>query len=497
MPEAPLKRAILDGIARTVARLEFVQSATVAGSFTRADSLEGISDIDTIVIVDRLDERRFNAMRDAFRAELSEILRPYDYRLVINATLGPLKFNDARTAVLHLMPYSAEAHREHVINSPFTCLDWQRSPLWHKQPLSAIYPVFGLQPHHFINARRGTRDYLNDFLHRQITYRELSFQSGSYQEIKRQQPMTLRDRHEFGYHILRFLMQNVLKLIRRCNDASDGETLCHAYFAEFPDGAETFTPFFLDLRARKQAGAFLNEVADLDKLVIAFVEAFERQFRTAFEQQATRHLVYRHAPTERNAGQGEDTVFQGNIDPPLAPLAQIDLRSLADAVRTLSPRHAFASPLRRSIDSVHLVAGDFAEIRIDERLREISYGACEGRTLAEARRLHPDLFAAWQRGEDPAFPGGANSAAVLGRVFDFAREHWQPGGASTVTCTHNVVLRCLVGHLMGVPQSQWHRLRVPHLAPIELVSTRFGLFVDLHESVERRLFEDFFHPAQE
>jgi len=498
MPELPLKRAILDGIARTVARLPFVQSATVAGSFTRADCLEGVSDIDTIVIVDRLDEGRFNAIHEAFRAELSTILRAYDYALIINATLGPLKFNDARTAVLHLMPYSAEAHREHVINSPFTCLDWQRSPLWHKQPLSAIYPVFGLQPHHFINARRGTRDYLNDFLNRQITYRELSFQNGSYQEIKRQQPMTQRDRHEFGYHIMRFLMQNVLKLIRRCNDASDGESLCHAYFAEFPDGAEVFTPFFLDLRARKQAGEFRDELADLDKRVIAFVEAFERQFRSAFEQQATRHLVFRHAPTECNSGIGDATVFQGAIDPPLASDAAHDLGPLADAVRLLSPRHAFASPLRRSIDSVHLLAGDFTQMRIDERLREISYGDCEGRTLAEARRVHPDLFAAWQRGEDPAFPGGGeNSAAVLERLLDFAHEHWRPSGASTVACTHNVVLRCLVGHLMGVPQQEWHRLRIPHLAPIEVISTRFGLFVDLHESVERRLFADFFHHAKE
>src|SRR4030081_1630630 len=126
MPEAPLKRAILDGIWRTVERLPFIQSATVAGSFTRADRLEGVSDIDTIVVVDRLDERRFNEMRDAFRTELSTILRAYDFGLIINATLGPLKFNDARTAVLHLMRYRAEAPREHVIHSPFACLDWER-----------------------------------------------------------------------------------------------------------------------------------------------------------------------------------------------------------------------------------------------------------------------------------------------------------------------------------------------------------------------------------
>jgi broad specificity phosphatase PhoE len=401
--------------------------------------------------------------------------------------------------VLHLMPYSAEAHREHVINSPFTCLDWQRSPLWQRAPLSAIYPVFGLQPHHFINARRGTRDYLNDFLNRQITYREWSFQGGTCQEIKRQQPMTKRDRHEFGYHIMRFLMQNVLKLIRRCNESSEGESLCRDYFAEFPDGAEMLTPFFLTLRKRKQTADFGEEMSDLDQRVIAFVEAFERQFRDAFEHRATRHLVYRHAPTQRNRGTGEASVFQGSIDPPLATDSAIDFGPLTEAARMVAPRWAFVSPLRRSIDSVHLLACDFTELpspRIDERLREISYGACEDQSLADARVQHADLFAAWQRGEDPCFPGGENTAAVLERVMDFASEHWQPSGESTITCTHNVVLRCLVGHLLGVPRREWHRLRVPHLAPIPLIATGFGLFVDLPEAVERHLFAGFFQPIQ-
>jgi len=498
MPETPLKHAILDAIWRTVEQLPFIQSATVAGSFTREDRLEGVSDIDTIVIVDQLDEHRFNEMRDAFRAELEEILRGYDFGLIINATLGPLKFNDARTAVLHLMPYSADAHREHVINSPFTCLDWQRSPLWRKEPLSAVYPVFGLQPHHFINARRGTRDYLNDFLNGQITYRELSFASGAYQEIKRQQAMTKRDRHEFGYHIMRFLMQNFLKLIRRSNESSEGEALCRDYFAEFPEGASVLTPFFLTMRERKHAADFRDEIPDLDKHVIAFVEAFERQFRAAFEHNATRHVVYRHAPTEQNAGRGKATIFQGSIDPPLATDVDNDLSPLEQAVRAVAPRWAFASPLRRSIDSVHLLASAAPSPVIDERLREISYGACEGQSLADARRHHPDLFAAWQRGEDPCFPGhGENSAAVLERVLDFAGEHWQPSNAPSAACSHNVVLRCLVGHLMGVPRGAWHRLRIPHLVPIQLIATRFGLFVDLDESVERQIFTDFFNRAQD
>ena len=121
------------------------------------------------------------------------------------------------------------------------------------------------------------------------------------------------------------------------------------------------------------------------------------------------------------------------------------------------------------------------------------------RAAASPRRgALPALFAAWQRGEDPCFPGeGENSARVLERVLAFAQCAGSRPASPPLTCTHNVVLRCLVGHLMGVPRADWHRLRIRHLAPIHLVASRFGLFLDLHEGVERQLFADFFHPTKD
>jgi broad specificity phosphatase PhoE len=144
-----------------------------------------------------------------------------------------------------------------------------------------------------------------------------------------------------------------------------------------------------------------------------------------------------------------------------------------------------------------LLSGTPAAV-VDPRLVEIAYGDCDGLSVAAARERHPELFAAWQRGEDPCFPGGGeNSAAVLARIQNFAREQWRPDGPPTLVCTHNVVLRCLVGRLLGVPMTDWHRLHIPHLAPIHLVASRFGLFVDLDEAVERQVFAGFFHPTKD
>ena len=511
MSDRQLKTALIDAVWRVADRLPFVRSATIAGSFSRGEGLEGIADVDTIVVVDSLDRERFAEIQEAFRAELEPILAERLFALRINPTLGPLKFNDPRTAVLHLMIYTAEGHRDHVIQSPFTCLDWQRSPLWRKSDLRSVYPVFGLQPHHFISARRGAQDYLRDLRNDAVSYREVDFRDDGPRQVVRNKQMTSRDRHEFAYHVMRFVMQNFLKLVTRTNEVQEGGELAAAYFARFPDGAGAFGPLFGELMQRKQEGRFKPPVPELFDQVSAFVTAFEAQFRDAFERRAVRHLVFRHAPTELNAGTGEARIFQGRSDPIISATQTEELwdslNVLAEKVAAHPPKCAFCSEKRRAIGSVNMVRHRLISYRLGEclprgvprasvesRLNEMDYGACEGLTVARARKIYPELFAAWERGEDPQFPaGGESTADVWERVWDFAQERWAPGEESSLVCTHNVVLRCLVGHVLSVPQPQWYRLRIPHLAPITVVSTReFGLFVDLEEKVEREIFADFF-----
>jgi len=491
-----LKASILEAIGRVVERTEYVRSATVAGSFGSGTGVEGIADIDTIVVVDRLDADRIADLQRQFREALEPLLAEQDLGLRINATLGPLKFNDPRTAVLHLMVYSVEAHREHAIRSPFTCLDWQRSPLWYKASLKQVYPVFGLQPRHFFSARRGTKDYLADLARGAITYRELQGDAEGYREVARQKPMSARDRHEFAYHVMRFLMQNFLKLVRRNNEAEDGPALLDAYFARFGEERETFGALFERLRQEKVTGSFTFEAADLTARVAAFVDAFERQFRKDFEQRASRHLVFRHAPTAWNRPEGESRIFQGRMDPELASGVPEGLDELARAAAGLRPQRSYSSPSRRAVGSLMLLAERLSDLPppiLDERLMEMACGDCEGMSVGEARRRYPELFAAWRRREDPCFPGGGeNTAAVFDRAWAFVEERLTADSPGTLTCTHNVVLRCLVGHLLGVPREDWFRLRIPHVKPATIVATaRFGRFVELDEEVERSMFAAF------
>lgn len=481
-------------LAAVVDRHDFILSATLTGSFPEQKSLEGISDVDFVVVVDDLNDHRYRRLLADFDAELRPALRTVACDLLINSTLGPLKFNEAGTVVLHLMLYSEQAHVEHVLQSPFTCLDWQRSPNHYKRPLSDVYPVFGLQPRHFMSSRRGPRDYLRDLEDGVVSYRELVCSADGYQEVRRSKPMSPRDRHEFAYHVLRFLMQNLLKLVRRRNFSLPADSLARAFFQVFPHGAEQFAPLYHALADKKRLGDYAQAVAGLDEQVRDFVGCFEWQFRQAFFVDSSRHIMFRHAATALNQGLPAERVFLGRSDVDAKLFATDQIESMRAAIAEVGPSLAFCSPMKRCRQSLNKLT-EPAKVPmafVDDRLREIDYGACEGLNAAAIQRQFPELVENWSRGLDPPFPEGESNGDVLSRISEFAADYWSDSGPNTIACTHNVVLRCLVGHALGVPRKFWYRLQIPHLAPITFLQTRnFGWFVDLDDRTERAIFADF------
>lgn len=484
MHDSRLKTAIRNALWDVVDRDDRVISATLTGSFVEAQTLEGISDIDFVVVLDQVNRERFTALVDACDVALRPLLATYGYTLLINPTLGPLKFNEPRMAVLHLMVYSREAHVRHAVASPFTCLDWQRSREVRKQPLAEIQPVHRLQPQHFLSARRSPRDYLSDLANGVVSFRELVCDSGGYREVPKTCPMDTRARHEFAYHVIRFLMRNVLKLVHQCLEPpSANEELVAAYREIFPQGMAGIPDLLAELARRKR---FLDHqicVDGLEQKVGEFVDSFTRQFHQAFIDEATRHILIRHAPTTANMG---DRMFLGRTDLPLASRPSVPAL-LAEVIADVRPKRAFTSPLQRCRKTLEYVHGDSVPpFEIDQRLIEFDYGLCEGLTVEEARTRFPALFDAWRNGEDPSFPGGGESTAdVARRSAAFVAEQWSRSDVDTITCTHNGVIRALIGRTLGIAPAHWHAIEVPHMLPVTFVhSRRFGIYVDIPPALE-------------
>jgi broad specificity phosphatase PhoE len=488
--ESALKKSLQSRIWEFADETECIVSATLVGSFLHSSGLEGISDIDLVIIADPMDESCLRDLTAAAEARLAPPLQEAGFKLHVNTTLGPLKFNDADTAVLHMMVYTPDSHAAHVINSPFTCLDWQQSGVSRKRSLAEMYPVFGLQPRHFQGARRSAAEYLNDYMRREISYRELVFEDGAWTEVSRVRPMTERDRHEFAYHIVKNLMRNALKLLRRPMPSSQRKALLTAYLRDFHGHTEDVSALYQSLAKSKTARFADGEIPDLDNRLLRFVTSFQEQFQAIFEKDATRHIFFRHAETERNSA----GVYLGRHDCSIFPGAHPGLPALQAAVAALHPAAVYSSPRARCQESLALLENDgsLPESAVDGRLREIEYGACEGLTVSEARARFPALFDAWSRGEDPAFPGGENTAEVAKRLSRFLDDRIRQTSENSLVCTHNVVLRTLIGAVLGVPSQEWYKIRIPHLAPIGVIATKkHGLFLDLDPAVEEQIFAGF------
>jgi len=94
---------------------------------------------------------------------------------------------------------------------------------------------------------------------------------------------------------------------------------------------------------------------------------------------ATRLILLRHGEPDA-AVHGR---CYGQLDPGLSPNGREQMRRAWELVANQAPSVIYCSPRRRALDSAALRPTGSPAIRIDDRLREIDFGAVEGLTYEE------------------------------------------------------------------------------------------------------------------
>lgn len=168
-------------------------------------------------------------------------------------------------------------------------------------------------------------------------------------------------------------------------------------------------------------------------------------------------LLLRHGQTEFNA----ERRMQGHLDAPLTALGREQASRMGARVAAIAAGRRtviHASPLGRALATARLVAAAFAApppIRPDPRLKEISVGAWEGRTMEEIQQGWP--------GHRERFPPGEwLFNAPGGETIDILRA--RAGAALSDILADPAPVRVIVAH--GV--TNWV-LRMAHtgLGPAE------------------------------
>ena len=442
--------------------IQGVISVTFVGSFCDRDDLSGISDIDVVVVCETLNQKVFDACAQAAASLTPRLLGLPNHSLYVNTTFGPLKFDREGLVVIHLMVYDKAGHRSHVLKSPFTCLDWERSRIYCGLNLAEIYPVLCLQPDDFVSARRSLNSYTDDLFRGVLSYRSYSFTDDVPLEKLEQIHLDQRLRGEYAFHIVKNLLQNYFKYVRRQNVSLTTDELI-VFWRECLPSCAIYADEFLALQDAK-----LHRVTAYPANTLDFAKNFLALFQIEFERtisKSQRIVFIRHARTGFNdgsfLGQGRNPGILTSPEPMLQIFSKV-----------------FSSPLLRALETAVALRPN-APVYLDNRLTEINYGVVEGMTFEQVMLQYSELVAAWSRGEDVPFPGGENMADVNCRLVDFLDSICEDLESPVLVVTHNVVIRCLLGNLLGVPLRLWFKLRVEHLDPIEVIRSGDKLYLNL------------------
>lgn len=445
------KQNINREILRIVSSKNYIISTTIVGSFVSSPGIEGISDIDIVIIVDKLTQTIFEEINHSFQQIESSKIGLNDFDIFINNTFGPLKFDNGKNIVFHLMIYDLEGHIDHVEKSPFTCFNWESFNPIHGISLKEVYPVLNLQLTDIIKSRRGIFSYINDIDNGIITYRKYSFSRGYPITITDKFRLDSRHKLEYSYHITFNLLNNFYKIISR-NRISLIEDELISFYSKFERFPNQNIQFFKDLFFWKKKGSFPpKEVMMKTKLFIndffSFIEIIKSSGKIA--------SFRRHEKTELNDG----TFLGVNRDPSIIRTS----KNISDFKYQIG----YCSELKRSKETI--LKYNTIEIIKNSLLNEIDYGRVEGMDYNQLMEKFPDIIKCWEKNEDPRFPDGESQNDVLIRVRKFLNRSLAKD-KSCLIVTHLVVLRMIIYHYLKLDFFHLYKIRINHLEGFDILN---------------------------
>ena len=450
-----------------------ILSVTIVGSVENMN-LENISDIDIVVVLNELSIKKFKNVKESIKKiNLQSI--GIEKELIINDTFGPLKFDTKNNLIFHLMIYDQLLHLEHVINSPFTCYDWERSDQYIMNKLSYISSVHKLMLNDFINSRRGTKEYFDDISKNQISYRKYVEVDNKLIEEKRYFDIDKKHISEFSYHIIFNSIGNLLKLFLNKNEKYDFENFMRNWEETFDKLYKKYNIQFRSLYESKINKKIIS--FDTLELTKKFLIDFDKLLDDTYRD-ANKLVLVRHFETELNDGR-----FLGSEND-IGILSKLtinkDLKNF-----DFNSYDIFSSPSKRSLQTMDKLK--IISYQISDELKEINYGDSEGQFFTDVIKENVYISESINKGIDFKFPNGEDNSTVLKRVYKLISGLKK----NSIFFTHQGVIRCLIGNSLEIPINKWYLIKVPHGHPIEFINVNNNFTLNIDRETFGEIMENF------
>jgi len=445
-------------------RIKGVVSVNLVGSFWENPEISNYRDIDIVIILDRLSLKKFKECKKLIQNIKLNKFALDDYNIGINTSFGPLKFDIKKCLIFHLMIYDLNSHFNHVIKSPFTCLDWERTKFYRGKSLGNLLSPVTLQFKDFFSSRRGIDEYFKDLSKNIISYRKYSFKNKKIILRKKNFKIKSFQKKEFYYHISKNLIFNYYKLIKQKNIKPNKNQYTLILNKIFKKKNKEIIKKYHSIFKAKQENLNLKTSIFSD-WIKKFVNIFQEYLKQE-EKNYKKIIFLRHGRTNLN-----DNSFLGiKRDPEI--IINKDLIKKIKQIRKENISLIFSSELKRSIQTAKLI--NTKKIIIDNDLNEKDYGKGENMTYNALVKKFPYIKKAWSNKRDPKFPEGESDKDVFFRLKKFKKKLLKylskdKSESSLAVLTHNVVLRCLIGSEFQIPKADWHKIKIDHLEKIEFI----------------------------
>ncbi len=466
-------------------RIKGVVSVNLVGSFWENPKSTNYRDIDIVVVLDHLTLKKFENCKKLIARIKTNKLGLSDYKIKVNTTFGPLKFETNKQLIFHLMVYDLKSHYNHVVKSPFTCFDWERTKSYKGKSLDQLLSASKLQFQDFFSSRRGASEYLKDLSKNIISYREYSFVNKKIALRKKNLKIKSFQKEEFYYHIIKNLIFNYYKFTNQQNikpNKNEYSSILKKIFKK--KNKSIIKNYHLIFKAKKNNIKLKSR--NFSIWVKQFINAFQKYLINE-EKKCKKIIFYRHAKTSLN-----DNSFLGiGRDPTI--IINKDLKRKIEKIKKEKVSLIFSSGLARSMQTARLINPN--QIILDNNLTEKNYGEGEGINYKTLIKKFPYIKRAWSKKKDPKFPRGESDGNVYTRIKNFKKNLLKfltknnPKN-NIVVITHNVVLRCLIGSEFQIPKSEWHKIQINHLEKIEFNYYKKELIPNINrENFLRRIYK--------
>ena len=152
----------------------------------------------------------------------------------------------------------------------------------------------------------------------------------------------------------------------------------------------------------------------------------------------------------------------GSLDVQLSPEGIAQAHAIAGALASEDLDAIYTSPLQRCVCTAEVIAaGRGCLVQRISELRELDFGAFEGRSYVEIARNHPEMYRQWM--ENPAetlFPNGQSLRAMSERVINATSELLtRHTGECIAVVTLGGPARVILGDALGIRFANLFRIQ--------------------------------------